>query len=104
MEKITPHCDFENIESYYSHPMDVPEPEMRVLSVYFPVGTTNDQIKEAMKPLRSDSINTLIANITEMIQSLQQYPYSEVSTKSVIDNMKNLLLRSDAVEGKKDHV
>ena len=49
--KVKPFCDFDNIETYYSHPMDIPEPEMRVLCVYFPLKTTDEEIKEAMKPI-----------------------------------------------------
>jgi len=48
MSKVKPFCDFDNIETYYNHPLDPPEGEMRVLSVYFPVKTTDKEIKETM--------------------------------------------------------
>lgn len=51
MSKVKPFCDFDNIETYCNHPLDPPESEMRVLSVYFPLKTTDEEIKEAMKPI-----------------------------------------------------
>lgn len=44
-------CDFDNIETYYDSPFDPPEGEYRVLSVYFPLKTTDEEIKEIMKTI-----------------------------------------------------
>ena len=49
MSRVKPFCDFDNIETYHDSPFDPPEGEMRVLSVYFPINTTDEEIKESMR-------------------------------------------------------